>query len=155
MKHGIRNIMSCNLPEDCKIIVVMGVHAPWLSQVRAQAAQMGSVEVLVNVQNMAKLIAESDLAIGAAGISALERCCLGLPTLTMVLADNQRDGANALSKIGAVLLLEGGRRLPHEIGVKLENLRMVQNMRHMQEVCRSVCDGLGVSRVLGVMSRAN
>ena len=153
---GVLNVlMSCNLPEGCKITVVMGVFAPWLAQVRAQVEQMNSVEVLANVQNMAQLIAESDLAIGAAGASALERCCLGVPTLTMILADNQRGGALALSKAGAVSLLGAGNCLSLELSAGIADLRVVQNMQRMQEACRSVCDGMGVLRVVEVMSNAN
>ncbi len=148
-------LMSCNLPEGCKITVVMGMFAPWLAQVRAQAEQMRSVELLVNVQNMAQLIAESDLAIGAAGTSALERCCLGVPTLTLILADNQRGVALALSQAGAVSLLEGGNRFSLELSTEITKLMVVQNMQRRQEACHSVCDGMGVSRVLKVMSNAS
>jgi len=41
-------------------------------------------------------MADSDLAIGAAGSTSWERCCLGLPTLLIVLAENQRDAARFL-----------------------------------------------------------
>jgi spore coat polysaccharide biosynthesis predicted glycosyltransferase SpsG len=34
---------------------------------------------------------DADLAIGAAGSSVWERCCLGLPQVLMVTADNQRE----------------------------------------------------------------
>jgi UDP-2,4-diacetamido-2,4,6-trideoxy-beta-L-altropyranose hydrolase len=148
-------LTSCNLPEGCKTTVVMGMFAPWLAQVRAQAEQMNSVEVWVNVQNMAQLIAESDLAIGAAGTSAWERCCLGLPTLTMVLAANQLGGATSLRKNGAVLLLEGGSHLPQELSAKVNELCVAQNLKRIQDACRTVCDGMGVSRVMEAMSHAN
>ena len=39
--------------------------------------------------DMPKLIYEADLAIGAAGSSAWERCCLGLPSILMQTACNQ------------------------------------------------------------------
>ncbi|MFH0934731.1 MAG: UDP-2,4-diacetamido-2,4,6-trideoxy-beta-L-altropyranose hydrolase, partial [Pseudomonadota bacterium] len=81
----------CTLPADCRISVVMGPHAPWLAQVRERAANMPwPTMVLVNISDMARLMADSDLAIGAAGCTSWERCCLGLPSLMMVLADNQR-----------------------------------------------------------------
>lgn len=147
-------LMSVNLPDGCKITVVLCSLAPWLAQVRSLAARMSSVEVLVDVQNMAHLIAESDLAIGAAGTSAWERCCLGLPTLTMVIAGNQMGVASSLSKIGAVSLLEG-EHLSQELSAKMEQLLVAQNIQRMQEACRSVCDGMGASRVVEVMSNGN
>jgi L-amino acid N-acyltransferase YncA len=38
---------------------------------------------------MAELMAAADLAIGAGGSATWERCCLGLPTFGLCLADNQ------------------------------------------------------------------
>jgi UDP-2,4-diacetamido-2,4,6-trideoxy-beta-L-altropyranose hydrolase len=148
-------LMSRPLPVACRITVVMGGRAPWLPEVRAQARQMQAVEILVDVQDMAQLMADSDLAIGAAGTSAWERCCLGLPTLTMVLADNQRGSALALSEAGAVSLLQGGGGLPMELNAKITSLSVARNMLDMQEACRAVCDGMGVSRVMEAMNHAN
>lgn len=92
------------LPEGCVITVVMGPHAPWLAEVQARAARMtASTRVLVGVDDMARLMCDSDLAIGAAGSTAWERCCLGLPSIQMVLAENQRDAAAALESMEAAI----------------------------------------------------
>ena len=91
----------------------MGPHAPWLAQVQTQAAQMPSpTEVRVGVDNMAQLMAESDLAIGAAGSTSWERCCLGVPTIQVVLAQNQVAIAQALSQADAALMLQCGTGTP-------------------------------------------
>lgn len=92
------------LPKECRIVVVMGSHAPWLSQVRDVAANMPwPTEVRVDINDMAQVMADSDLAIGAAGSTSWERCCLGLPTLMVVLAMNQQAIADALVEIGAAI----------------------------------------------------
>lgn len=98
-------LRTCQLPTDCRITVVMGATAPWLEAVQTQAQAMPRpTRVLVGVNDMAQLMADSDLAIGAAGATSWERCCLGLPTATLVLADNQAGIANALESVGAVFL---------------------------------------------------
>lgn len=95
-------LQASQLPPDMKITVVMGAHAPWLNNVREQSAQMPwPTKVLVGVSNIAELMVKSDLAIGAAGSTSWERCCLGLPTIQMVLAENQQSIADALSRSGA------------------------------------------------------
>lgn len=94
-----------SLPDDLEILVVMGPQAPWLDAVRARAAALSRpVRVLAGVSDMARLMARSDLAIGAAGGTAWERCCLGLPTIQMVLAANQAAGAAALEAAGAAVM---------------------------------------------------
>lgn len=100
-------LQSCTLPAELRVTVVMGPNAPCLAQVQAQAMQMRwHTEVLVGVDNMAQLMAESDLAIGAAGGTAWERCSLGLPSLVLILAENQLSGAVALQKAGAAVAIQ-------------------------------------------------
>lgn len=140
------------LPDDCRVVVVMGAQAPWLAAVRARARLAKfPTEVLLNVTNMAELMAASDMAIGAAGTSALERCCLGLPTLTMVLAENQRPGARALAEAGAVLLLDGGERFADTLVEGIVALKKKPAMRAMQHACLAISDGNGIARIVSHM----
>ena len=50
-----------------------------------------------------RLMVACDLAIGAGGGSAWERCCVGLPTIMIGIADNQSDVAAALADAGAAI----------------------------------------------------
>ena len=56
-------------------------------------------------------LAESDLAIGAVGGTSLERCCLGLPTIATVIADNQRQTASFLSRENAAKIINYGQNM--------------------------------------------
>ena len=119
----LQALKDCPLPQDCRITVVMGAAAPWLAQVRDVAAQMPwPAEVLVNVNDMARCMADSDLAIGAAGSTSWERCCLGLPTLLLVLAENQAPGAQALDASGAAVLIGGTSDVMHKLPPVLRRL---------------------------------
>ena len=100
-------LKDCTLPADLQITVVMGQQAPWMAQVEAVAAAMPwPTQVHAGVSNMAQLMADSDLAIGAAGGTAWERCVLGLPALVLVLAGNQNKGAKALQAQGAAIVVQ-------------------------------------------------
>lgn len=100
-------LKQCDLPDGCEISVIMGATAPWLNEVKVQASALSwPTEVVVNVSDMARRMSEADLAIGAAGSTSWERCCLGLPTLILVLADNQRAIAEALNRAGATAFLD-------------------------------------------------
>lgn len=65
----------------------------------------GRTKVHVDTPKLPELTAEADLAIGAAGVSALERCCLGLPSIVFVTADNQKRQAAALDREGLAVVL--------------------------------------------------
>ena len=137
-------LRGCDLDRAAEITVVMGSKAPWLEQVKAQADLMPwPTRVEVNVAHMAQLMAVSDLAIGAAGTTAWERCCLGLPSLVMVLAANQQSGASALAAGHAALLLKDGDNLPLELAEKLAWLGDGQVLASMQAACAGVTDGTG------------
>jgi UDP-2,4-diacetamido-2,4,6-trideoxy-beta-L-altropyranose hydrolase len=55
------------------------------------------------VNDMPARYAAADLCIGAAGVSALERALIGIPSLTYVTADNQRQAIAALAHAGAII----------------------------------------------------
>ena len=137
------------LPSDCSITIVMGPHAPWLAQVREKAQAMSwRTDVQVNIRNMAQLMADSDFAIGAAGTTAWERCCLGLPTATFILADNQQQGAMALEAAGAVLLLESLTDLEEKLPELLRKLTQAEILRDMNKSSSAITDGRGVTRLV-------
>jgi len=144
------------LAADCRITVVMGGHAPWIDSVCEEAARMPwTTDVMVSVQDMASLMADSDLAIGAAGISAWERCCLGLPSLILVLADNQLPGARALDSAGAALLLDEKNPLEGELQEKIAFLSIAQQLGNMRHACSSLTDGSGAAILSAMVASAN
>lgn len=137
------------LPQDVCITLVMGSKAPWLLQVQERAQRMmRSTTVLVGVSDMASLMAESDLAIGAAGGTSWERCCLGLPSITLVLAENQIAVAAALAAVDATVVAHN----PHEVGRLLQDWissgRISQIMAQTSAAGAKIADGSGVRRVV-------
>lgn len=146
-------LSTCDLPKDLQISVVMGASAPWRDSVFAQARKMPwPTEVVVNVNDMARRMAEADLAIGAAGSTSWERCCLGLPTLMMVLADNQREIADALAAKGAALRLEL-ENLEASLAGQLAMLDAPGALTAMNQQAAALVDGQGTAHLLEALQR--
>jgi UDP-2,4-diacetamido-2,4,6-trideoxy-beta-L-altropyranose hydrolase len=142
-------LKDCSLPADLRITIVMGLHAPWLAKVRYQAKELSiPTKVLVGVDNMAQLMAECDLAIGAAGSTCWERCCLGLPTLLIVLANNQLEGAKALVKAGSALLVGAVEDISTSLFQSVKRIQDQGLMSNMQNACADVSDGRGTSYIV-------
>lgn len=147
----LQALKHCALPQDCHITVVMGLTAPWLEDVKALAAQMPwPTNVLVNITDMAQRMADSDLAIGAAGSTSWERCCLGLPTLMVVLAANQRDIASALDRAGAATALE--LKSQEQFFAQLQGaiLQLVRNqaaLRNLGQAALAITEGCGANLI--------
>lgn len=149
-------LRECAFSRDFRIVVVMGKAAPWLAQVSAQARNMPwPTDVVVNTSEMANIMSASDLAIGAAGGTAWERCCLGLPALIVILAENQARGAHALHAAGAGRLIGAvddiSTELPLAVAALLSSTELIDTARRSS----MITDGGGVERVLAVIGAPN
>ena len=136
---------------DVEVDVVLGAGAPHLDSVRRKAAQLkAATRVHADTRNVAQLMTDADLAIGAAGTSSWERCCLGLPTLMVILATNQQATANALSAAGAVRPVgrEGAIKAGEIAAALVELSHDAEGRRAMASAASSLSDGLGAARVV-------
>lgn len=136
-----------SLPNNIEITLVLGWGAPWLEQVREQAARLPwNITVHEVVNNMAQLMLDSDWAIGAAGGTSWERACLGLPAVLIVIAENQRLLAKQLQNSGAVKVVHMDELASPVILVNSIKC-LLRDYDDMVQNCASICDGLGVARV--------
>jgi UDP-2,4-diacetamido-2,4,6-trideoxy-beta-L-altropyranose hydrolase len=147
----LRALSGAELPRDIRLSVVMGSSAPTLARVRELAAQMPwPTEVLVDVRDMAALMADADLAIGAGGGTTWERCCLGLPSIIVETAENQAHSVAAMVAAGAAL----GTGLQADAGFVdrlLEAVRQMQDTGFWAESSRraaAICAGDGALYVV-------
>lgn len=103
----------------------------------------------VKPSDLAERMLDADVALGAAGSSAWERCCLGLPSLVLVIADNQRDIAASLAATHAARVLGAIEavsldRLAEEVRMLLEDATW---RRSLSTNAAALCDGYGAIRV--------
>lgn len=128
------------------VTVAIGSSAPHLTEVQGLCAEIGAT-VILDADNMADLMVEADLAIGAAGSTSWERCCLGLPAIAVVTGNDQALVARALDEAGAamVVAVDG-------IAQALDDFDM-EAWRAMSKAAWSLCDGGGASRVADEIER--
>jgi len=135
---------------NAEVDVVLGEHAPHLTEVQELAKNLGRnlrVHVHVNPANLPDLMASADIALGAGGGTTWERCCLGLPTLAIPCADNQRQNLSDLARVGAAVTMNRDA-LPAEIAEALERLAADSDGRRlMANKAAGICDGRGIRRV--------
>lgn len=124
--------------------VVIGPAAPSRERLTELAAR-DDVTLHIATDDMAALMAAADICVGAGGTTSWERCCLGLPTVLLVLADNQRDIAASLDEAGAATALSawnGG-----EVEAALSRLLGDHSAREaMARAASMLCDGGGAER---------
>lgn len=93
--------------------------------------------------NMADLMLEHTLAIGAPGSTSWERACLGLPSILIPLAENQIKICRSLVNAGCVISLRK-EKIEDELNLKLDKL--LSNYQEMTRNNLKICDGMGALR---------
>jgi UDP-2,4-diacetamido-2,4,6-trideoxy-beta-L-altropyranose hydrolase len=146
----LSSLADCPQVAHARVSVVMGQQAPSLAAVQEQARVMPCpTEVLCGLAaaDMAALMADSDLAIGGAGGTAWERCCLGLPGLLVVLAANQRAGAVALERAHAAVVIGDADDIETGLPSALRAMAQPKALVSASVAAGAIVDGLGVGRV--------
>lgn len=145
--QAIRALNSAAVP-DLEVDVVIGEQHPHRGQIESACAIRG-YRCHVQIKGMAQLIATADLAIGSGGSAAWERCCLGLPTLTVCVADNQERLIESAAMSG---LLYSARLRGNAVAALAHHLRALLDnpilLRTMSRNGLRTVDGRGTERVL-------
>jgi UDP-4-amino-4,6-dideoxy-N-acetyl-beta-L-altrosamine N-acetyltransferase len=95
---------------------------------------------------MAEVMANSDIAIGAAGATTWERCCLGLPTIQFVIAKNQLFSAETLAHHNIVKLAKEIKETTYLLESSSEWMKSVGS------AALEICDGMGSYKVFNKMT---
>lgn len=136
--------------------VLIGVTYPYLAELKTLIRTLPfKVKLHQDITSIAELFALADICIGAAGSSSWERCCLGLPTINIVIADNQKTIAQKLSQKKAILNAGRYEEITTQefINNYLEPALKNSNIRYELSMnSRDLCDGHGATRVLAEMS---
>lgn len=139
---------------DIEVAVIAGASNPNLDLLKATAADKPfAIKVLDNVKKMVDLMAWADVAVAAGGITCWELAFMGVPTLVIVLAENQRLNADALVKAGSALNLEKNGLSAVTLKRSLQQVIFSDRLRaQMASKGQELVDGSGSDRVFREMA---
>jgi UDP-2,4-diacetamido-2,4,6-trideoxy-beta-L-altropyranose hydrolase len=145
-------IVACNKLSnvDLKFSVVVGLANPHQEKLQTLCKGLPNFSYYCQIKNMAELMQTMDLSIGAGGSTMWERCCLGLPALTVSLAPLEESFCEVFDKIGAQHYLGKAAELtPTIITEKLAKLIADKDKRYqMSKAATQLVDGLGIIRTI-------
>lgn len=101
-----------------------------------------------------ELMTNADIAIGAGGSTAWERCCLGLPTFLITIAQNQHDAARGLVQHQAAVLLGDVDNFNMFYATDTFN-NTIANIDHIKSLSKhaaSICDGSGCTQIIEALT---
>ncbi len=76
--------------DKVNIIVATSSDCQTLPELRNISKKIENMSLILDSENIAELMLKADICIGASGMSMWERCCMGLPSLTITIANNQK-----------------------------------------------------------------
>jgi UDP-2,4-diacetamido-2,4,6-trideoxy-beta-L-altropyranose hydrolase len=132
-----------------EIDVALGTAAPHFAEVEQLVARSdGRAALHCDSVAMEVLMTNADFAFGAAGSTSWERCCLGLPTALITLADNQREIAVRLSEASAAIHLGTFEDVDWGLIARTARDLMADPPRliAMSNAAAAICDGRGCAR---------
>lgn len=133
--------------------LIVGQANPRRAELIAQGRAVGT-EVVCNPSNPVALMASADIALSGAGTTCLEFACLGVPTVALILADNQRDIARALGDAGVARILDAGSLAARDIAVAVLAVAADGPARQrMSAAGQTLIDGGGADRVVAEAMR--
>lgn len=145
--------INVNLFRQIQFEVVIGVSNIYKAEIQSLCDGLVNVKLHIQVNNMAALMAQSDLAIGAGGATIWERCCMGLPSIMLTIADNQKAVASQViqKKIGFLV----GHVGEVDFKVIVNLLTIIQSrsflIKEIGKRAECLVDGLGVKRVVSTL----
>ncbi len=130
-----------------KVDLVVASDAVSLPRLRDWAQTDANLALHIDCQAVGELMAQADAAIGAGGASTWERACLGLPTLAIVVADNQRQMIERLAADGVLLSVDlSADDFEPRLRQAYEHLRDRTLRAQLAARASALCDGQGADR---------
>ena len=134
--------------KNIEVNIVLNSQAPNRKSIKSFLKNIKSnhkFNLLINPDNMADLMFEADLAVGSSGTSTWERCTMGLPTIAICVADNQKFISKKLHKDGVhiALSLSDDEEIPYLFS---ELCRVNEHPEHLKDLSNKslkICQAKG------------
>lgn len=139
--------------QDLAVDIVIGPNNTKAALIRAEAASRPHTSVHGPRPHLADLMADADVAIGAGGVAIWERLCLGLPSLVVCTAENQRPTCEALSAAGLIDYVGDWKTIgPADLELALRGLLFDRDrLVALSARGASFVDGCGAGRVADII----
>ncbi|MDR3491457.1 MAG: UDP-2,4-diacetamido-2,4,6-trideoxy-beta-L-altropyranose hydrolase [Gammaproteobacteria bacterium] len=156
--NGTQKVLEAIYLSKCsslQVDVVVGAASQHKNEIQKWCEDHQNYHFHYGAKNMAEIMGNADLAIGAGGGTTWERCCLGLPSLVIQTANNQEElikqgvSANIIEYLGDL-----GNLSKDKIAQRLnEIIADPEQLIMMSQAGMALVDGLGVNRVVTEMMK--
>ena len=142
--------------EDIQINVIVGTAFEcWKKLHESINNSIHNVKLFHNIKNIGEVMQKNDMAITGGGMTSLELCHLGIPSIIICGASFENETSSLLEKNGFGINLGYKKKLSKEkIAVTVKELMMnYQQRKTMNKIGQRLVDGNGVKRVSDIILR--
>lgn len=143
------------LPGLEEIHVLLGEQADHIDMIARKVDRTVGAKLIVDCEDMIAEYQWAQIAVGAGGVSMLERMCCGLPSFVVAQTENQNLNIRAAIDGGAIFYLGGAEQL--DANIVRRNVQGLINsptrLSGLRIAGLGLVDGLGAKRVAKVLGR--
>ena len=147
------SVLTALLNEEKRlpVTVLLSQRSPNYEQVKSFALKHSEwVEHIEFVDDMPALMSQYSIMIGAPGSTSWERACLGIPSIIVPIADNQKNIAQELADANAVKVVELSKISACLFDALQE---IISEWESYSRNNLALCDGLGCKRTIQQLKR--
>ncbi len=148
---AVRALEALAYIPNVSVAVALGSSAKALDTVRQRINAMPWARLHLDARNMGTLMTEADFCIGGAGMTSWERCALGLPSVIVPVAENQRQLAQDLADSGAAVIIPP-KETDNPEGFAAHLRRAFDLAPALSRCAHQLCNGKGTDSVLRALS---
>lgn len=140
--------MLSGLAPSARLEVALASDAPSARLLAPEAARDTRIRLHLDARNVAELMADCDICVGAGGSSVWERATLGKPSLVVILAENQRALIERLAADGLCVSADlSAPNFEQQFADSFYLLAEPERRWAMAEASLRLCDGRGAARL--------
>ena len=148
----LKKLSSNKYIKQFSISVILSSISPHLDSISSVISDLGlTVKIFHDVKNMSNILLEQDLVIGSVGVSAWERCVMGVPSISLVAANNQLDGAKALHNSGATIVIDQSFNNNFSLHDAIDFYMNKKNLVSASKLSAKLVDGNGIKRIMSLI----
>lgn len=135
-------------------VIIVAAHNSHYRELKSKVQRSKvTMQLKRNISNISDLMAWADVAVSAGGTSTWELAFMGLPALSIAIADNQCQVVEELSKAGIIVNLGWHQSITISgmANAISQLLRNSETRARMSKCAQCLVDGKGVHRVLALM----
>ena len=149
ISNVVKELHNSKVKSKFNLNIAVGAAYPYLDKlIKTLSVLTGFMKYSIHVglPTLSNLINCSDIGIAAGGTNTWERCCLGLPTIIIPVADNQLNIAGQVSQYGAAMKVEL-TEINGLVDVLESLLASPKKLKSMSKMAMQIVDSYGANRL--------